>query len=146
MKKKLGLLLLLSLGSCASLTENLPGYTTNQINAKKNLHGMDRDQLIAELGRPVAEGQCYGGGKIGVGQAAYKMIYLKKPTPKYLYAMEIADKKASINCTMMTLRKNKEGKYVYSSYMTMGQTLCNKSYGAIHSTLDRKKCERIYKN
>ena len=79
MNKKLIIIFMMSLvGSCASMNEKLPGYTQAQLEKKKSdLKGSTRSEMIQKLGKPVAEGLCYSGSKIGVGNAI-KWYILKR--------------------------------------------------------------------
>lgn len=147
MKKLIMLLILGTFVSCATMTEKIPGYTQDQISAKRaELKGKNRNEIISILGKPVVEGLCYGGDAVGVGTPMYRMVYLKKETARYVFAMDMNSKKTDLKCTMVDLRKNDDGSYSYSGFSAMAQTGCNKSYGAITKTRDRSKCEQIYKN
>jgi hypothetical protein len=139
MKILIMLFFTLSLVSCATMTETIPGYDDATLSSKaKELKGSNRDELVASLGKPISEGLCNH-----YDSTLYKMVYLRKNMPRYSYALDKTNKKVSMKCALLTLRTNdgKDGQHRWSGRW-MSQTMCNHKTGQIDSV---RKCKQIYK-
>ncbi len=124
----------LSITSCASLNKTHKGYTGRDLNNMKDqLTNKSLAEVKAALGEPVAEGSCKDG--------EYSLVYLAKDTGNVSFALDMANKKGNLKCTILTLgnKGREDGQYgIGGIIFAMDQTMCDQF--AIPKT---RKCQKV---
>lgn len=118
---------LIILSSCASMKEEVKGYSGNErIKILKSVEGKSLAEVKAVLGEPVAEGLCRECG----AEEVMQLVYLNKPLPRYSFALSMANK-SELGCFIIDLRKRDSDEYKYPG-SAMDQMGCAGEYGTIN--------------
>lgn len=115
------------LSSCASMKEEVKGYSGNErTKILKSVDGKSLTEVKAVLGEPVAEGLCRECG----AEEVMQLVYLNKPIPRYSFALSMANK-SELGCFIIDLRKRDGDEYKYFG-SAMDQMGCAGEYGTIN--------------
>lgn len=128
--KLFALVILAALTSCASMKEEVKGYSgASRTKAISAIKGKKASEAKLILGEPVAEGLCAECGFGGKG--VYQMVYLNKNLPRYSYALSMANK-SHLDCFIISFNYNEQqDAHVFDGIGVMDQTSCSQDYGAI---------------
>lgn len=119
---------LIVLSSCASMKEEVKGYSGNErIKILKSIEGKSLTEVKAVLGEPVAEGLCRECG----AEEVMQLVYLNKPIPRYSFALSMANR-SELGCFILDLRKRDSDDFKLLHGSAMDQMGCAGEHGTIN--------------
>lgn len=113
--------LLLILFSCASMKEEIMGYSgAARTKILAQAKGKTPEEVKKIMGIPAAENMCSNCRSEGV----YHMVYLNKTLPRYSFALSMTNK-SNLDCFIMYFYYDDAlQKHVYDGNGVMEQTVC----------------------
>ena len=136
--KTLILVSLFAVTSCASMKEEVKGYSgASRTKALSLIKGKTPAEAKLILGEPAAHGYC--DADCGRATGVHQMVYLNKTMPRYSYALSMANKSA-LDCFIVYFYYDESiDKHVYDGTGVMEQTSCSQDYGPIASVRKMKQ-------